>query len=119
MGARELKHEAQLRDWREKVMECRSSGMSVKKWCEERRIARKTYYRWEKEISSKSSQQLAVREQTDIPDFIEVREGPRSERIREGAVAARLYTALGKLDIYAGADRETLRAVVEALKDAE
>ena len=49
MGVRELKHEAQVRDWREKVMECRSSGMSVKKWCEERRVDRKTYYRWEKE----------------------------------------------------------------------
>ena len=55
----------------------------------------------------------------DIPAFIEVREGPGSEGISEGAVAARLYTALGKQDIYAGADRETLRAVVEALKDAE
>ena len=119
MGARELKHEAQLKDWREKVTECRSSGMSVKKWCEKRGIDRKTYYRWEKEILAKASQQLAVREQMDIPAFIEVREEPRSERIREGAVAARLYTALGSLDIYAGADRETLRAVVEALKDVE
>ena len=88
MGARELKHEAQLRDWWEKVMECRSSGMSVKKWCEERRIDRKTYYRWEREILAKASQQLAVREQTDIPAFIKVREEPRSERIREGAMAA-------------------------------
>ena len=44
MGARELKHEAQLREWREKVMECRSSGISVKKWCEERGIDRKTYW---------------------------------------------------------------------------
>ena len=119
MGARELKHEAPLREWREKVMECRNSGMNVKKWGEERRIDRKTYYRWEREILAKASQELAVREQMDTPVFIEVREGPRFERIREGTVAARLYTALGKLDIYAGADRETLRAVVEALKDAE
>ena len=118
MEARKLKHEAQLKEWREKVMGCRSSGMSVKKWCEERGIDRKTYYRWEKEILAKTSQELAVREQMDIPAFIEVREGPRFERIREGAVAARLHTALGSLDIYAGADRETLRAVVEALKDA-
>ena len=119
MGARELKHEAQLREWREKVMECRNSGMNVKKWCEEQRIARKTYYRWERELLAKASQQLAVREQTDIPAFVEVREGPRSERIREGAVAARLNTALGSLDVYVGADRETLRAEVEALKDVE
>ena len=119
MGARELKHEAQLKDWQEKVMECRSSGISVKKWCEERGIDRKTYYRWEKEILAKASQQLAVREQTDVPAFIEVREGARSERVREGAVAARLHTAVGELDIYVGADRETLRAVVEALKDVE
>ena len=115
----ELRQEAQLMDWREKVMECRSSGMSVKKWCEERRIDRKTYYRWRKKILAKASQQLAVREQANIPAFIEVQEEPRSERARESAVTAQLYTALGKLDIYAGADLETLRAVLEALKDAE
>ena len=93
--------------------------MSVKEWCEERRIDRKTYYRWEREILAKASQQLAVREQTDAPVFVEVREETQAERIREGAVAARLHTAVGELDIYAGADRETLWAVLEALKDAE
>ena len=40
---------------------------------------------------AKAGQQLAVREQMDVPAFIEIREEPRSERIREGAVAARLY----------------------------
>lgn len=51
--------------------------------------------------------------------FIEVREESRFERIREGAVAARLYTALGELDIYVRADWETLWAVLAALKNAE
>ena len=66
MGARELKHEAQLREWRKKVMECRSSGMSVKKWCEERRIDRKTYYCWEKEILAKASQHFGTPALSDL-----------------------------------------------------
>ena len=41
MGAWELKHEALMLEWREKVMACRSSGISVKKWCEEQGIDRR------------------------------------------------------------------------------
>ena len=38
MGIRELKHAAQLREWSVRIAECRSSGMSVREWCEARGI---------------------------------------------------------------------------------
>ena len=36
--------------WKQRIIECRSSGMSVKEWCKERGLAFTTYYRWERKI---------------------------------------------------------------------
>ena len=44
MNAQELKHRARLEEWKERVAACRSSGMSVRGWCQEQGIAYKTYY---------------------------------------------------------------------------
>lgn len=41
MGAQELKHQVKLEPWKEKMAACRSSGMSVRKWCMEHRIGQK------------------------------------------------------------------------------
>ena len=36
--------------WKQRIVECRSSGMSVKEWCKERGLDFTTYYRWERKI---------------------------------------------------------------------
>ena len=36
--------------WKQRIMECRSSGMSVKEWCKEHGLDFTTYYRWERKI---------------------------------------------------------------------
>ena len=56
MGVQELKHAAKLREWTEKVAECRTSGKGVKRWCSEQGITTKTYYRWEKQIVMEAAQ---------------------------------------------------------------
>ena len=50
MRAWEIKRQAALMEWAERVRACRSSGLSVTAWCEEEGIERKTYYRWEREV---------------------------------------------------------------------
>lgn len=50
MNLQTIKHQVKLSEWRERVKECRSSGLSVKAWCGEQHISPQTYYRWEKEI---------------------------------------------------------------------
>ena len=35
MNVNAVKHQAQLLEWKGRVADCRSSGMSVKHWCEE------------------------------------------------------------------------------------
>ena len=58
MGACELKRQAKLEQWKTQVIDCRSSGMSVRGWCAEHNILTKTYYRWEKKILSSAAAEL-------------------------------------------------------------
>jgi len=45
MDASAVKHQARLEEWRTLVVECRSSGKSVRAWCTEHGIGYKTHYR--------------------------------------------------------------------------
>ncbi len=36
--------------WKQRIIECRSSGKGVKEWCKEQGLDFTTYYRWEKRI---------------------------------------------------------------------
>ena len=42
MGACELKRQAKLEHWKMQIIDCRSSGMSVRGWCAEHNISTKT-----------------------------------------------------------------------------
>ena len=53
MTSIELKHEANMQRWAQAIEECRSSGVSVKAWCETQGITTTTYYRWERAVLSK------------------------------------------------------------------
>ena len=51
--------------WKQRIMECRSSGMSVKEWCKEHGLDFTTYYRWERKILA----QLIPAEEIPAADF--------------------------------------------------
>ena len=36
--------------WKQRIIECRSSGKGVKEWCKEHGLDFTTYYRWERKI---------------------------------------------------------------------
>ena len=60
MGVQAMKHAALLQEWSSKIAECRSGGMSVKAWCNEKGIPIKTYYYWEKRFVTEATQQLSL-----------------------------------------------------------
>ena len=62
MDVRTMKHAAKLAEWSEKVQACRSSGMTVKEWCEQNHVCSKTYYTWERVYLAEVSKQLAIPE---------------------------------------------------------
>ena len=44
------KHESMINAWRERVMECKTSGLTVAEWCERNHINKKTYFYWQKQV---------------------------------------------------------------------
>ena len=56
MGVRAMKHAALLQAWSGRIATCRSSGKTVKEWCESEGISIKTYYYWEKKIVTEAIQ---------------------------------------------------------------
>ena len=61
MGVQAIKHEALLQEWTGRFAQCRSSGMTVKAWCEAQGVSIKKYYYWERQVIAKGI------EQADMP----------------------------------------------------
>lgn len=112
MTAIELKHQANLQRWAEAIQECRSSGVSVKAWCETQGITTTTYYRWERAVLSKVDglQQAAAR-----VSFAELPAPAQMQRTVVQQVATLRYREVS-LDVYAGMDAETMQILMTALR---
>ena len=90
--------------WRQRVTSCRSSGKTVRVWCQEQQLSQKTYYYWQRRI---------FKTLTEQPVFAEITPAPKT------VVAATLHMGEAALDIYSGADAATIETVLRALRYAE
>ena len=80
----DVKHESLLQLWRDRVMECRSSGKSIAVWCGENGINIKTYYYWQKQVWDKETQSLICNRQSKLSQpepvqFAQVNLGPDAD----------------------------------------
>ena len=104
-GIRVIKENSNLAEWSRQVEECRSSGLSVRSWCERNGIAVSTFhYRQQKVWNA-----LQQRNQ-----FVEV-SLPANEH-RNESVAATAHFGEVRANIHKGAGEATLTALVQALK---
>ena len=117
LGSQELKHQAKLEQWRAQIVECRGSGLSVRKWCMEHHIGQKTYYRWEKEILETASAQLpsitpAALSRTTFAEL----PAPAVQQPVQAEMVASIRIGKAKVDIYSGADASVVKALCQILK---
>lgn len=121
MNTHELKHMARVAEWKEKVAACRGSGQTVRGWCEEQGISPKKYYYWERAVLAEAEKQMVSVESSRRPNFVSVpalpeQRGPEGERT---ALAAKVRKGGIEVEIYVGAERETIELLLRVLKDAE
>ena len=126
MNAWEAKRIAQAPTWRDRIIACRNSGMSVQAWCRLEGISAKTYYRHERMIldmttlpqgNTVPSEGLPSYEIEKKPTFAALPEP--SVRTRSAATAATIHLADYSVDIYDGIAEETLERVLRVLRHAE
>lgn len=94
--------EQRVARWTEMITRCRSSGMTVKNWCEQEGIREKTYYYWQRKIFQTTCPQT---EFIEMPGMYEA-PAVAVELSVNGIVAA----------VHTGADAETIRNVLVAMK---
>ncbi len=116
MTVTEIKQAAKRQEWQERIMECRNSGETVRRWCAERQICTTTYYRWEREIfgglGKKGKERQALAE--TAPEFMEAPMLRPQNRVGQAVMTLRTGTA--EVDIYAGAGEREIEAVLRGLK---
>ena len=115
MTAMELKHQEKLRRWSEMVGECRSSRITVKQWCKEHGITPSTYYRWEREVLSKAKEAKEAEQPFPPVSFAAIPIPELPSRNYSERIATFRYGELS-LDVYRGAEPETVSLLLEALR---
>ena len=116
MGVQAMKHAALLQEWSSKIAECRSSGMSVKAWCNEKGIPIKTYYYWEKRFVTEATQQLSLPAPTQAGMLMRV--NPETMPSDEmGTVGSGITIRHGEsaITLPAGSSTESVADLVKAL----
>jgi len=102
-GLQKLNADQRLAVWTQRIANCRSSGISVKHWCQANGVSEKTYYYWQRRIF-----RMAREQQT--PEFAELRSIPPVSP----AVASLSISGVA-VQVHAGADEQTLSALFRAL----
>ena len=97
-----LNSQQKISVWSERIAACRSSGVSVRAWCEENGISTASYYKWQKKLFHLAAQ--------SSPQFAEVCIAPTAK------ISATVHLGNISVDIHSGADAETTAMLLRILQ---
>ena len=104
-----MSKQERLENWTARIMACRSSGMTVRAWCQENGLSEKTDYYWQRRLFQTLSEQQTVHETA----FAEV---TPPQPVCSGNVAVTVRISGVEADIQNGADSSTVETVLRILK---
>lgn len=112
-----LEQRQRLLEWSQRVADCRQSGMSVKRWCEEKGVALKTYYSWQKKVFSfmVEQQKLQLEAEEQRCCFVEVA-APQQVQQEPSNLIASIQVGQASVNLYSGAEPKLAQALLMALK---
>ena len=106
-GLQSLDKTQRMEEWAQRVSECRSSGLTVRKWCEQHEINEKTYYYWQRRIWESMNESRSSR-------FVQI---PVETASAGQNTAVRIQINGAEAEICAGTDAATIEAVCRALRE--
>jgi transposase-like protein len=123
MDVEKVTHEIRLQQWIGIIKECRSSGKTVKSWCEENGISEKSYFYWQRrareaacqELTTYQEQQVAKAEpsESNTPVFTECR---IPENHHNSGTAATIHLNGAVVEIHPGAEASIVESILHALR---
>ena len=105
------------------MADCRSSGLSVTRWCAEHSIKPKTYYNWQKKVFSAMLAQQQAETSDAFPRFAELpppadeKQPTTAEKQTDLVASVRIGDA--SLEVYGGASAEIVSALCKVLCHAK
>ena len=120
MDVQVVTHEVRLQKWISIVKSCRSSGKTIKVWCEDNDINLKSYYYWQRKVCLETCREIAG-VQKSMPEVLPIRKKPVFAEIsipknNVGEIAVSIQRDNMHINVYSGADTSTVEAVFVALK---
>lgn len=97
-----LNRQEKITVWSERIAACRSSGISVRAWCEGNGISTASYYKWQKKLFCLAAQ--------SAPQFAEGCVAPPAR------ISATVHLGDISVDIHSGADAETTAMLLRILQ---
>lgn len=97
-----LNRQEKVAVWSERIAACRSSGISVRAWCEGNGISTASYYKWQKKLFRLAAQ--------TAPQFAEVCVTPAAK------ISATVHLGNVSVDVHSGADAETTAMLLQILQ---
>lgn len=101
--------------WRQRITECRSSGMSVKNWCESNGLCEQTYYKYLKKFRQEMCDTLPVPVQAPEKS-IAFKKLEVISPLPDTKAAVIIHLPNATLEINEGASQQTVQAVLLALQ---
>jgi len=92
------------KEWVERIADCRSSGLSVRKWCEINGVSHHTYYKWQQRLYKK----LSCDEENLIYEIT-------PEIVNHSKPVATIRNGIISVDIYSCADKAAIATIISAL----
>jgi hypothetical protein len=115
MDMRNVQHKVVAQEWKQRILDQRSSGLSVRKWCTDHNVRESRYYYW---LHVLRSEELALRKPVAAGGFAELRlEASATETggAKISGICAVIRGQNMSLEIHNGADPMTLDLAMRAL----
>jgi hypothetical protein len=107
----QTKTEFRLRQWTQIIKTCQASGCTVVAWCNQNNVNTKTYYYWLRKIRSLACESGALVTRRNEQPIV-----PVALQETNATVAVTIHLPSISVDIHDGTSKETIEAVLSALR---
>lgn len=107
-----IRQQVKINQWKNLIMECRSSGIPVRQFCEEHNLSWHAYYYWLKRIREQLAEAMPEKCSEAEPSFVRLPAMPATS-----AASVTLRKGSFSVDISGDVNKATLRSIIQLLSE--
>ena len=112
----QVKKNFRMQQWKQRIIECQSSGMTVKSWCDLNQVKQATYYRYLKLLRQELCESLPI-PAAEPEKAVTFKKLDVQSPVCNTQAAVIIHLSSASLEVQNGATQQTVEAVLLALKN--